>query len=356
VPTAALAVPADRDGLGDSLDVLLEPPRPKRFSVPFTRATQVRIASFLSGATSVPQGEIVAECVALLASGREIWLPIRAGVHTAEWAWERPDVRQVVLHERAPILLSFPVRDGFEGHQYLGVLQLPGRLAVVGLRFRAWPGAPPLTLLKAGLRDGETKRDQGVGLASGYLSDEVRLVEAAGTPLVTLFEVRRGVGPARVVSSLRRLPDERRVGDFLGSPTRLGVDVAHEALAAAGDVEGVTLPTGSRSSEAVVARARGGRLVVRAAGPGLLVLSEGWDPGWQAWVDRARARALRVNGDRLGVVLGEGTHRVLLRHRARGLEAGLALALVGAAGLGAIVGKDVLGRRGRPDGERGHEV
>jgi len=121
-------------------------------------------------------------------------------------------------------------------------------------------------------------------------------------------------------------------------------------------VGGVTLPRGSLASEAVVARARGGRLVVRAAGPGLLVLSEGWDPGWRAWVDRVEARPLRVNVDRLGVVLGEGTHRVVLRHRARGLQAGLALALAAAAGLGAIVARDTLRRRGRADDARRFEV
>ena len=172
-------------------------------------------------------------------------------------------------------------------------------------------------------------------------------MEAAGTPLVTLFEMRRGVGPARVVGKLRRLPDARRVGDFLRSPTRLGVDSSHEALAAAGDVEGVVLPPGSRSSEAVLARARRGRLVLRAAGPGLLVVSEGWDPGWRVWVDRLRARVLRVNGDRLGVVLAEGPHRVVFEHHARGLEAGLALALLGAAGLLAALLREGLARRRR---------
>jgi hypothetical protein len=146
------------------------------------------------------------------------------------------------------------------------------------------------------------------------------------------------------------------VRDILRAPTRLGVDSAHEAVAAAADVEGVTLPPGSHSSEAVVARARGGRVVVRAEGPGLLVLSEGWDPGWRVWIDRAPARVLRVNGDRLGVVLGDGPHRVVFRHRARGLAAGLALALLAAGGLAAVVVRDALARKGEPDGGRGLEV
>ena len=100
------------------------------------------------------------------------------------------------------------------------------------------------------------------------MSDEVRLAEAAGTPLVSLFEVRRGIGPAWVVDSLRLLPDAERVLDVLRAPTRLGVDTRREAIAAEADVRGVALPPGSRSQAADVARAAGGRIVVRAAGPG----------------------------------------------------------------------------------------
>jgi hypothetical protein len=333
VPTESLVVPSDSDGLGEALDVVIEVPRPHLFPLPITPATEVRVVTFLSGAVAVEQGRVVAECVARLASGREIWLPIRAGVETAEWAWERPDVRAAVRHEKAQVHSSFPAREGFTGHQYLGVLRLPGRFAVVSLRFRAWPGAPPLWLLRAGLRDTETGRGVGLSMASAYVSDEVRLGEAAGTPLVSLFEVRRGIGPAWVVESLRRLPDESRLMDFLRAPTRLGVDARREALAAEEDVRGVALRPDSRSSPADLARAVGGRVVVRAAGPGLLVLGEGFDPGFSARVDGRPAPVLRVNGDRTGVVLEEGTHRVVLTHRARGLGAGLALAALAGAAL-----------------------
>ncbi|HYN04646.1 MAG TPA: hypothetical protein VE359_19505 [Vicinamibacteria bacterium] len=333
VPTEALVVPADGDGLGEALDVVLQPPRPHLFPLPITRATEVRVVSFLSGAVEVEQGRVVAECVARLASGREIWLPIRAGIETAEWAWERPDVRRAVRHEMASVHASFPAREGFTGHEYLGVLRLQGRFAVSSLRLRAWPGAPPIWLLRAGLRDAEAGRGVGLSAASAYVSDEVRLAEAAGTPLVSLFEVRRGIGPAWVVDSLRRLPDEARVLDVLRSPTRLGVDARREALATEKDARGVVLPPGSRSSPADLARAAGGRIVVRAAGPGLLVTSEGYDPGFRARVDGRAAPILRVNADRMGVVLGEGTHRVVFTHRARGLFAGLVLAALGAAGL-----------------------
>jgi hypothetical protein len=330
VPTETLVVPADADGLGDRLDVVLDPPRPHLFPLPITRATEVVFTSFLAGAVKVKQGEIVAECVARTASGREIWLPIRAGIDTAEWAWDRPDVRATVRHERARIHASFPAREGFLGHEYLAVLRLPGRFTLTEIRFRAWPGTAPLWLLRAGLKDTETGRAVGVSVASAYVSDEVRLAEAASTPLVSLFEVRRGIGPAWVVASLRTVADDERVLDLLRSPTRLGIDARQEAVATAADAAGVVLPAGSRSSQAQVARAEGGHIVVRAAGPGLLVLGEGFDPGFSARLDGRPARVLRVNGDRLGIVLPDGNHRVVLRHHARGLAAGAALALLGA--------------------------
>ena len=342
VPTDTLAVPGDVDGLGEPLDVVLEPPRPHLFALPITHATEVRLLSFLAGAADVPDGEIVAECVARLASGREIWLPIRAGVDTAEWAWDRPDLHGRIRHARPKVHASFTTGQGVTGNQYLAVLRLPGRFAVRSLRLRALPGAPPLRLVRAGLYDAQNSRAVGVSTASAFVSDEVRLAEAAGTPLVSLFEVRRGIGPAWVVESLRRLPDADRVLDVLRAPTRLGVDTRREALAAEADVRGVELPAGSQSQAADVARAAGGRIVVRAAGPGLLVIGEGYDPGFSARVDGVGVRVLQVNGDRIGIVLQEGTHRVVLTHRARGFLAGLVIAALTATGL---VGTALLAER-----------
>jgi len=329
VPTDALVTAPDAFGVGDELGVVLAPPRPHLFALPITRASEVRLVSFLAGSTAVEQGAIVAECVVRLTSGREVWLPIRAGIDTAEWAWDREDVRRAVRHRKADVYASFPAREGFLGHSYRTTLRLPGGpFAVTSLRFRAWPDAPPLWLLRVGLRDAVTGRATGVGIASAYASDEARLTAAAVTPRVTLFEVRGGISPAAVVESLRLLPDEARALDLLRSPTRLGVDTSREALATAEDAAGIILPAGSRSSPADLARATGRRMVLRAAGPGLLVIGEGWDPGWHARVDGAPARVVRVNGDRMGIVLGGGNHRVVLGHSARGFAPGLLVALL----------------------------
>ena len=81
-------------------------------------------------------------------------------------------------------------------------------------------------------------------------------------------------------------------------------------------------------------RAVGGHIEARAEGPGLLVVAEGWDRGWQAEVDGEHARILRVNHMAMGLGLPPGVHRVTLTHRPRGFAAGLALGGIGILALG----------------------
>ena len=79
-----------------------------------------------------------------------------------------------------------------------------------------------------------------------------------------------------------------------------------------------------------------GWIDVRAEGPGLLVVTDAWDPGWRARLDDAPARVVRVDHGEMAVVMPEGRHRVTFAYHPRGLGAGIALAAVGAAALGLL--------------------
>ncbi len=332
VPSSSFLTAPDSLGLGDELDLVLEPVRPRFFALPIMRATEVRLLSRLADSVEVEQGTPVAWLVVRLVTGREVALPVRAGIETAEWAYDRADVRGRVRHEKAPVGRSVPA-GGFFGHRYLGVLRLPVRWTIDGLRLEAAPGRFRMSLFGLGVVDATTGRAAGLALPSAYLSDTVRLREEAATPRVRLFGVNRGLGRAWVVDSLRRLGDESTVLRFLREPTLRGVDTRREALVLAREAEGVELPAGSHSSRAEVARESPGRIDLRAEGPGFLLVTEGWDPGWSARVDGAPARLLRANAVHMGVVLEAGTHRVELVHYPRGLTAGLVLAGLGAVGL-----------------------
>jgi hypothetical protein len=334
VPSPALVTSPGPEGLGDHLDLDLEPERSRFFPLPITRATEVRLSSWLSNAVAVPQGTEVAEVSVRLATGREIALSLKAGIDTAEWAYDRGDVRPKIRHERAALLENFPgPGGGFEGHHYLALLKLPGRYSVDGVRIDTRPGPWRLALGRLGVFDRAKGRAVGVSTTGGYLSDTVRLREAAATPLVKLYQVLRGLGPARVVDHLRRFPEEEALLQALRAPTRAGIDARREALITEADAQGVVLPPEGRTVRAELVRAVGSRLEVRAVGAGILVVTEGWDPGWSANVDGASARILRVNGTHMAVVLPPGTHRIVFRHHARGFAWGLLLAGLGALGL-----------------------
>lgn len=332
VPSSALAAPADPRGLGDPVDLAVEFGRPRFFPLPISAATEVRLASSMSDAVLVPQGQVVAFVNVRLASGREIPLVARAGEQTGEWAYDRPDVRPLMAHRRPLVLESWPGPEGsFEGHRYLGTLALPGRYHVDGIWVERAPGGGRLHLFRLALRDGASGRPTPVSLLAGYVSDTARFREAAATPAVRLFEVPGAMGQARVVEGFRILPDDEAV--LLALRSWPAIDPRREVLARAEDVRDLALPEGSRSSRAEVVRAVGARLDVRAEGPGLLVVAEGWDPGWRATVDGRPSRLLRVNHVQMAVPLPAGTHRVALRHRARGLFAGAAMAAAAAVGL-----------------------
>jgi hypothetical protein len=71
------------------------------------------------------------------------------------------------------------------------------------------------------------------------------------------------------------------------------------------------------------------RIQVEAEGPGLLVLSEIYDPDWQAQVDGRDAEIVRADGILRGIYLEEGPHQVTFAYRPAGLWIGAGLTAVG---------------------------
>jgi hypothetical protein len=70
-----------------------------------------------------------------------------------------------------------------------------------------------------------------------------------------------------------------------------------------------------------------------AASPGLLVLSEIWDPGWHATIDGVPTTVLRTNGIFMAVPLEPGEHTVVFRYLPPHFWLGVAITLAGALAL-----------------------
>lgn len=87
------------------------------------------------------------------------------------------------------------------------------------------------------------------------------------------------------------------------------------------------------------------RLGVKMSGPGLIVLTDTFYPGWDARVDGRTARIHRVNGVFRGVFVDGGRHDITMRFRPASQFWGLALS---AAGLAAVIALVVVSRRRSP--------
>jgi len=80
------------------------------------------------------------------------------------------------------------------------------------------------------------------------------------------------------------------------------------------------------------------RIRVEAEGPGLLVLSEVYDPDWRVEVDMMAAEMMRVEGILRGVYLEHGRHQVVFDYWPAGLWAGIVVSIVGGAAGAALWG------------------
>jgi hypothetical protein len=83
--------------------------------------------------------------------------------------------------------------------------------------------------------------------------------------------------------------------------------------------------------EATTERSSPREIRVTATGPGLLVLTDSWYPGWRATVDGVESAVVRADATFRGVVVGEGRHDVVFRYRPAWLPWSTALAGIGLA-------------------------
>ncbi len=94
---------------------------------------------------------------------------------------------------------------------------------------------------------------------------------------------------------------------------------------------------------------RPGRVELAASltGPGFLVLSDAYYPGWEARVDGERQEILQANVCCRAVALESGDHRVEFRYRPRSLRIGLVISLVTLGVLLVLGGRELARKRAK---------
>ncbi|CAA9271441.1 MAG: Cell division protein FtsK [uncultured Chloroflexi bacterium] len=90
-------------------------------------ADRLAIVSFLSNSLATDQGATVGQ-VRVWSAGQPVVLPVRAGVETAEWAYDRPDVRGLARHQRPRVVGQWIGQP--RGNLYYAEVVLPNAMRV----------------------------------------------------------------------------------------------------------------------------------------------------------------------------------------------------------------------------------
>jgi hypothetical protein len=144
--------------------------------------------------------------------------------------------------------------------------------------------------------------------------------------------------------------DVRRVarGEALPLLTGGAVDPYETALVEGTPPMVAQLP-GNAAESARVTRYEAEEMTIETetAAPGLLVVSEVYEPGWRAYVDGERVEILPTHHTLRGVPIPEGSHTVVLRYEPPALRLGLAISGVATVAMLAVFGSVGLGGKRR---------
>ncbi|HMJ24744.1 MAG TPA: YfhO family protein, partial [Pyrinomonadaceae bacterium] len=377
----APSFPPATEKFGDFMfahDDLAQPPinANKRliFTVPAVEADQIALLTNLSWAEDVPDNAIVGRVHLRAKDGRNFEFTLRAGVNTADWAYDRPDIRARIKHQRPPVATSYDLSDAqykYKGHTYVTSFALPEKTAIESGEIELEPKTVSpnlgLTVFRVSLvdagqgksyplsRDGIRVESTSAGTEPVREAKDDRWKLLAQARYVDIFENARALPRAWLAPEARVL-DEGAMLQVIRTgllPDGSKWDPLHSAL-----VE-------SEPSSALSGSAQDGRaeisgyepnrvnLKTQSSGNAILVLSENDYPGWQVYVDGQSAEVLRVNYAQRGVLVPAGDHQVSFLYRPWSVMGGFLVSLLTAVALFVMIRR----KSGRAEPtERGHPV
>ncbi|HEU0177303.1 MAG TPA: hypothetical protein VFV58_23820, partial [Blastocatellia bacterium] len=269
----------------ESLSLNLTPDSRAEAPLAGSMASEMAIVSTMTTSTHIPDETPVARIRLRTKDGRVIERELRAGLDTAEWAYDRKDVRPAIKHRRAKVAESFPA-GGFSANNYLARLPFE-RAEIVGVEFECLAVNASVLIIRASLLDA----------ASGAVTTLIPMHfrGAHWRNLATFGEIE-------VYENLKALPRAWFVRRAVISPSaevlktiRTGrmkdgtaFDPAETVLIEegwGGDREHLQIGDPA-NAEAKVTRYEPQRieLQTRNSQPGFLVLSEVYYRGWEAWI------------------------------------------------------------------------
>lgn len=329
---------------GDDLenDYMLKPLR-QVVTIPPTAATRLIVTSALAQSETMKNGDPVAQITLTTADGRSINTIMRAGSDTAEWAYDREDVRAIIKHSQPAIASTYPARSAFptvshSGHTYFAEFDITdqGRpISVTSVLITPYiaPGLIHFEKLALIAPDGSE-----ISIAHLAGRDDQSLIFRSY--YVAVYENPDSLPRAFIVHNTQVLTDEAAYmrmnrDDF--DPRRLLILSAGTELSTRNGAQ-----LDDESVKIVEYKPERITIDVQASADGYVLLTDSWYPGWSARVDGREATIERSDYIFRAVRVSAGSHRVEFEYRPLSLYAGASLSLIA---LGFLVGIYVWSRR-----------
>ncbi|MGI8422596.1 MAG: YfhO family protein [Chloroflexota bacterium] len=308
-------------------------------------ASTVRVVSTLRWATAVPQGAEVAQLVVSETSGRQHRFRLLAGVHTAEWAWERPDLKGKVAHQLPPVARTWEQRDGraqpYPAHFYFGEFPLPGTVRLKRLDVQFVHPTAQVELYGLAVFDDASKELEQLDLDTSakfrrVYSDHAMIVYENQSWLPRAWLVPSAVIERPSAEILTRMAQ----GDFapervvileeqfdlslLPPPAAAELPVAPISIVR---VSGSEITSGPGTVRIQRAEPELLRLEASARQAAMLFVNDAIYPGWRAYVDGRETQIYRANYIFRAIYVPAGQHTVEFVYRPRSFRLGLLVTL-----------------------------
>ncbi len=298
-------------------------------------ATELAIISSMGNSPQIPNGAPIVTISLYTKDGRVIERQLRAGEHTSEWAYERPDVRASIKHDRAPVIETYPA-DGFVGQRYIARIPFErSEIEQVAFKYEGEDEDANVMFHRASFQDAETGRSTPLIICMDLPADRWRKI--AGFNEVELFENTKSLPRAwfarRAViepgADALQIIRNGRLKD--GSRFDPAETVLLERERFAGREPTPPQIGDPANAEAKLTRYEPQRIEIQTKNsqPGFLVLSEIFYPGWEARVDGAQFPVERVNYSLRGLSVPAGDHHIEFVFRAHSFRTGAAWSLLG---------------------------
>ena len=295
-------------------------------------ATELALVSTMSHATHLTDGATVARVIIHRRDGQLVERTLQAGRDTAEWAYDRPEVRAAIKHQRPAIAFSLDSGEGFPAHRYLARLQFD-RAEIDYIEFQsAAPGAE-IGILAASLRDGTSGSTRALDLTR-LPPERWKLLKRFDT--LAIYENLKALPRAWFVSEIRTLSRSEVIESIKSGrlPDGAPFDPARTALLEREDLPGREISSSIADPQAqarIIGYAPNRiELAVSSSQPAFLVVSEMFYPGWQAWLDGRQIPIERADYILRGLAIPAGAHRLELVFRSTALRQGFIGAIIGA--------------------------